>query len=1180
MDKVLAKRLVANTLENPFKKEDFVRLSKEICKKYDESKAFAYYGTYVAEIFRQYVKGYERIATYTDPEDKKIDVLIVYLQKDSSLERARTAQRNFIARYLKDRDEKDAAIVAFVSPDVSDWRFSFVKMEYRLEKTEKGLLKAKEEFTPARRYSFLVGATENSHTAQTRLLSLLLDDKQPPLLGEIEDAFSIEKVTDEFFEKYRNLFLEVQDALAAIVSKNTKLKTEFELKHVDLADFAKKLLGQIVFLYFLQKKGWFGVERDSDWGTGPKDFLRRLFSKQISTYDNFFNDILEPLFYEALACERACDFYSKFNCKIPFLNGGLFDPINNYDWVHTDIALPSQLFSNSHKTIEGDIGTGILDVFDRYNFTVKEDEPLDKEVAIDPEMLGKVFENLLEVKDRKSKGTYYTPREIVHYMCQQSLICYLTQELAGKVSKADLETYIEYGETTVEHDARVEEKGRETKDYSYKLPSTIRDNAELIDARLADIKVCDPAVGSGAFLVGMMSEIVRARKILTAYFKDKSARTVYEFKRIAIHDALYGVDIDPSAVEIAKLRLWLSLIVDEDDIKYVKPLPNLDYKIMQGNSLFEEYEGVKLFDEKFLASVESDREQLDALNARAYKLQQEYFRLHALNTLSPFKQEELESELRQIKKAITKIDSEKQPVEGLMLFDEMNLARRKVEELQKLHLEFFEVSQKRRKDDIRKQIENLEWDLIESTLKEENRVPELKKLIHYKKANIKPFFLWKLHFSEVFRKKKGFDVVIANPPYVRQEEITHIKATLQSCYSSYDGRADLFVYFYERGSALLKELGVLTFISSNKWLRAKYGSPLRGYIGKHCPPQIIIDFGELPIFSAATFPMIFMGQKGFGSDCQFARVTSLEAPYPNITQVLKDYNQKIDASGFGPDSWSFSGQGDAKVIEKMRLAQGRIEPGLIMAGIKTGFNKAFWLNEKEKASLISNERGCQKFIKPLLLGDDIRAWHTKPISTWIIYTPIGTNPDLLGPLKAHLHKWKDRLKERALSQEWYELQQAQQRYCKLFESSKIVYPDIAKESRFTFDEQGRYLDMTAFAIASADKSLLAILNSKAVWFFLKQTAAVLGDANKGGRLRLKRQYLEKIPIPHIPQAERAILESLATKILNINADKPGSDTSALDSEINRVVYGLYKLTIEEIAVVEDSVKSHDHLALK
>jgi len=402
-------KLVQDTFQNPFDKSQFVYLSRNILKRIDESKAFHVHG-YVPEIFRDHIRTYERIGTYTDKEDKKIDILIAYLQKDTTLDKARTTQRNFIARYLKDRGQKDAGLVAFVSPDEEDWRFSFIKMEYKLTETPKGTVKAKEEFTPAKRYSFLVGKNENSHTAQSRLVPLLLDDEHNPSFKEIEDAFSIERVTKEFFEKYRELFLRTKDALDDIVENDVKIKDDFTKKGVNTVDFVKKLLGQIVFLYFLQKKGWFGVERDADWGTGPKNFLRILSERKIADYKNFFNDILEPLFYEALASERTDDFYSRFNCKIPFLNGGLFDPINNYDWVHTDILLPNELFSNETKTKEG--GTGILDVFDRYNFTVKEDEPLEKEVAVDPEMLGKVFENLLEVKDRKSKGTYYTPREI------------------------------------------------------------------------------------------------------------------------------------------------------------------------------------------------------------------------------------------------------------------------------------------------------------------------------------------------------------------------------------------------------------------------------------------------------------------------------------------------------------------------------------------------------------------------------------------------------------------------------------------------------------------------------------------------------------------------------------------------------------------------------------------------
>jgi hypothetical protein len=371
-------------------------------------------------------------------------------------------------------------------------------------------------------------------------------------------------------------------------------------------------MGQIVFLYFLQKKGWLGVEKGKDWGSGPRDFLRLLARGDYGAYDNFFNGVLEPLFYDTLATDRGHEAWCKtFKCRIPFLNGGLFEPLGDYDWRKTDIVLPNRLFKNNETSDEGDIGTGILDVFDRYNFTVNEAEPMEKEVAIDPEMLGKVFENLIEENRRKGLGSYYTPREIVHYMCQESLINYLDTALNNSeesiasaklkqtklfgesepqqthlkttiwrevVTRSEIETLVHLGDQ-ISHYEAVETR------YAIKMPKSIEQHARLIDDKLKDITVCDPAVGSGAFPVGMMTEIVRARSALTPYFNDVHERTPYHFKRHAIQNCLYGVDIDPGAVEIAKLRLWLSLVVDEEDVKQIKPLPNLFYKIVSGNSL-------------------------------------------------------------------------------------------------------------------------------------------------------------------------------------------------------------------------------------------------------------------------------------------------------------------------------------------------------------------------------------------------------------------------------------------------------------------------------------------------------------------------------------------------------------------------------------------------------------------
>jgi len=832
MDKQAAIKIIRDTFEKPFDEGRFIHFSKNLVNYLDTSKNFTYQGNIIPDAFEQSIQFLKRIGKYQDADDNKIDILIARLKKGGSLAHARTMQRNFIAWYLngsRGGDLKDAALVAFVSPDNEDWRFSLVKMDYTLVETPNGKTKIKTELTPARRWSFLVGENESSHTAQAQLLPILQDDKNAPLLSGIEKAFNIEVATREFFDKYRDLFLEVKETLENIISKDEKIRGDFAAKEVNAVDFSKKLLGQIVFLYFLQKKGWFGVERDKKWGTGPKNFLRLLFEKKIIPYQNFFNTILEPLFYEALAREHTDDFYSQFNCKIPFLNGGLFDPINNYDWVHTDIFMPDELFSNSRQTKEGDTGNGILDIFDRYNFTVKEDEPLEKEVAIDPEMLGKVFENLLEVKDRKSKGTYYTPREIVHYMCQESLINYLDTELESSiVNKNEIEMLVRFGEASIEHDSQVENAGKETKRYSYKLPESIRQNAKLIDEKLKIIRVCDPAVGSGAFPVGMMSEIVRTRNTLTTFLANEKRRTSYIFKRHAIQNCLYGVDIDPGAVEIAKLRLWLSLVVDEEDIRQIQPLPNLDYKIMQGNSLLEEYEGVKLFDEKLLASdIPDNSHYITETKEKLSVLQREYFQLLSESKLTTARKQLLEAEIKiqtDLLKSLTRPKEASSVNAGL--FDVLSEAKKKASELKQLQRELFEVSLKSKKDQLNKRIETLIWELIETTLKEQSKESLLQEIEHYKKSSTRPFFLWKLYFADVFQEKGGFDVVIANPPYgfrnvLSRDEKIYFRKEKGIKFPSGDV-AELFTITSLR--KLVRKLGNLTFIIPKKSL---YGESWR-----------------------------------------------------------------------------------------------------------------------------------------------------------------------------------------------------------------------------------------------------------------------------------------------------------------------------------------------------------------
>ncbi len=615
MDKIQAERLIKKTLKNKFDKDNFRTFIIDMLDGIDDKDSAKNVGNaQVKECYRKKVVSYQRIGKYSDKEGNIIDALIVHLADDVSLEKARTLQRNFIADYMQTRD-KENTLVAFYKENSDDWRFSFVKLDTSLTQDKNGNYKVETEFTPAKRYSFLVGATEPNHTAQSRLIELLIKDY--PSLSDIEEAFNVEKVSKEFFANYKELFLRLTENLKSIRENEVsqRIDAEFKLKQITEAGFCKKLLGQLVFLYFIQKKGWLGVKRDEKWGNGDKQFLRHTFGKAVAEGKNFFNDILEPLFYTALNNgERDENWFNELQCKIPFLNGGLFERYKNYDWINTDIIFDNDLFSNTNKTKSGDIGDGILDVFDRYNFTVKEDEPLEKEVAVDPEMLGKVFEELLEVTDRKSKGAFYTPREIVHYMCQESLINYLCTTLnvasdnsdfekseqlelikpkekqlgfQNILSRKDIENFIHHSDKIVEKEYLATEKEGKNTTYNHIMSQGIMDNATQIDNALKNIKICDPAIGSGAFPVGMLNEIVRARIALvnSGYLRETKKRSLYEYKRQAIQNSIYGVDIDSGAVEIAKLRLWLSLVVDEDNIDNIQALPNLDYKIVCGNSL-------------------------------------------------------------------------------------------------------------------------------------------------------------------------------------------------------------------------------------------------------------------------------------------------------------------------------------------------------------------------------------------------------------------------------------------------------------------------------------------------------------------------------------------------------------------------------------------------------------------
>ncbi len=251
MNREQAYNLIRETFTQAFDKARFRNFAINLLNRMDESKTSAWKGPYIKDAFKDHVNYYERLGTFTSPDNEKLDVLIVHLTTESKLEHARTAIRNFVADHLKTRDEKDAALVAFVSPTEKQWRFSYVTMEYAIVEKESGKVGVETRLTPARRFSYIVGEGESCHTAQTRFLNLLQDTQTDPKLADIEEVFSVEAVTKEFFKQYANLFGHIHKALEKIVEKDRTIRDEFHAKNVSAVDFAKKLMGQIVFLYFL-----------------------------------------------------------------------------------------------------------------------------------------------------------------------------------------------------------------------------------------------------------------------------------------------------------------------------------------------------------------------------------------------------------------------------------------------------------------------------------------------------------------------------------------------------------------------------------------------------------------------------------------------------------------------------------------------------------------------------------------------------------------------------------------------------------------------------------------------------------------------------------------------------------------------------------------------------------------
>lgn len=635
------------------------------------------------------------------------DVFDITVNNHVQMKRNRVAVQQLIRRIMS---TYSSAFMIFHYNDDNkwDWRFSFCSKQSNNQQT-----------TDSKRYTFLLGPGQSCRTAADNFKKLASKNGDIEL-NDIVKAFDVEALSDEFFEKYKEQY---EKFVMFITGKryvkkdggwkekvfhepHPQIYADFGRDDRRVRDYVKKMLGRIVFLHYLQKKGWLGVEPENDWNTGNKDFMHDLFFNSSEEQKaNFLDLVLEPLFNDALDTDRSAE-GDLFDTKVldlpnhgilrfPYLNGGLFERDED-DEITT--VFPADYFSS------------LFTMFHQYNFTIDENDPSDAEVGIDPEMLGQIFENLLE--DNKDKGAYYTPKEIVRYMCKESLVSYLQNDFPREHREA-IRNFV----TTYDINC---------------LPPNI---VEEVDRRLTNIKICDPAIGSGAFPMGLLKELFFCRGAIENF--DNSV----EIKRHIIQENIYGVDLEKGAVDIARLRFWLTLVVDEASPEV---LPNLDYKIMQGNSLFTTFNG------KYLNISDSQQ------HKNIQKIRQKKAQLSTLQ--KSFFEQTGEDKLRTgitIKKTILDIIAlqlgyeleawaQASATQGTLFADMQN----KVISMQQIKSAI--TGEKKAIIELGEKLRKV---LSDETLSLEER----------SKTDLR-FFDWKVMYSDVF-ERGGFDIVIGNPPY-------------------------------------------------------------------------------------------------------------------------------------------------------------------------------------------------------------------------------------------------------------------------------------------------------------------------------------------------------------------------------------------------------------------------------
>ncbi|TRT89949.1 MAG: class I SAM-dependent DNA methyltransferase [Microcystis aeruginosa Ma_OC_H_19870700_S124] len=888
---------------------------------------------------------------------------------------------------------------------------------------------------------------------------------------------------------------------------------------------------------------------------------------KIANYDD-----LNRLFFSVLAkkqTERSKDIQNTYT-QVPYLNSSLFEPteleqstivISNLRSENIEIFAGTVLKDSQGKKRTGEINAlaYLFEFLNAYDFSSEGGEAIqeDNKTLINASVLGLIFEKINGYKD----GSFFTPGFITMYMCRETIRRAVIEKF-NQSQGWDCQT--------------IEDVYNRIKDKT------------AANAIINSLKICDPAVGSGHFLVSALNEIIAIKSELQILV-DKEGKTLRDYRVEVVNDelivtdddgnlfeynprnresqrvqetlfqekqrliegCLFGVDINPNSVKICRLRLWIELLKNAyyKADNELETLPNIDINIKVGNSLISRFglsNDLQVFSRKSRLSIESYK---DAV--RVYRNAEDKSQKREMERLIS----EIKSSFRQtlqgdnpLKKRLRGLETDLYSLENQILLFEESPKEKKARERKIIQL-------RNEIDKLRPQLEEIESGKI------------------YHNA-----FEWRFEFPEVLDDKGnfiGFDVVIGNPPYIRQEELKNIKPILQKIYQSYTGIADLFVYFYERGLQILKTKGYLTYISSNKYFRSGYGEKLRQLLSNSTKIFNLIDFGDFPVFEEATaYPSIIALSKDKCDGNQFKALAWDKHKEQNITQfatILEQDYLTITQANLSADGWKLESSQTLDLLAKLQKVGtplGEYVKGRFYRGITTGLNEAFVIDKITRDRLISEHPSSEEVIKPFLRGRDVKRWCVEYKDLWIIFTRRGIDIKKYPAIEQYLSQYKQKLTpgigRKVGSYKWYEIQD-NIAYWQEFEQPKIIIPAIVNNVEYTLDLCGYYSnDKTSICITDNAYCLLAILNSSIMWWFIQQIAS----SKQGGFFEFKPMYVSQIPVVDIDNPKKQAIEYLVKQCL----EAKGKEVKELETKINQIVYELYGLSEEEIRIIEGGIK--------